>query len=146
MKEKEIENQMNLAKSHAEEAIRNIQEQTKRDIAKKRLEIKKRIAEMRKKQDRKKAVLKNQIMSIRTTIAQKLNKFNKNGNPDNCVSAPTDVQKENYCNTNFPDNYVKHQDCMSKDSFCYVCCENEFGDYHVVERDKCYAKCDSNKA
>jgi hypothetical protein len=145
LKEKELENQMNLAKSHAEDAIKNIQEKTKKDIAIKRLEIKKKIAEMRKKQDRKKASLRSQIMTIRTTIATKLNEYSKNGNPDTCINNSTDAQRESYCGTHFAANYVKFQDCMLSDSFCYVCCENEFGDFHVLERDKCYAKCDNTK-
>jgi hypothetical protein len=146
IKEKELENQMNVAKTRAEEAIHNIQEQTKKDIAKKRLEIKRKIMEMRKKQDRKKAALKSEIMTIRTTIASKLNKMSKNGNSDVCVISTTDVQRQNYCSGNFADSYIKYQDCLNESSFCYVCCENEFGDFHVVERDKCYASCDQLKS
>lgn len=145
IKERELENQMNLAKSRAEDSIKNIQEQTKRDIQKKRLEIKKKIGEMRKKQERKKAALRGQIMSIRTKIADKINKLSKNGNPDRCMNPSTPVQRENYCGLNFADNYMKFQDCMTEENFCYVCCENEFGDFHVLERDKCYSKCDNTK-
>ncbi len=146
IKEKELETQMNVAKSRAEEAIHNIQEQTKKEISKKRLEVKRKIMEMRKKQDRKKAALKSEIMTIRTTIANKLSKMSKNGNTDVCISSTTDVQRQNYCSGNFADSYIKYQDCLNESSFCYVCCENEFGDFHVVERDKCYATCDQNKA
>lgn len=141
IEEKKLENQMNLAKSHAEESIKNIQQSTNRSIAIKRQGIKKIIAQMKKKQDRKRSQLRAEIMTIRTKIADKLKVLNKNGNADLCKA--TD-RKEEYCDRNFADNYVKHQDCMS-DSFCYVCCETEFGDFHVLERDRCYASCDAAK-
>jgi hypothetical protein len=145
IKEKELENQMNVAKSKAEQEIKHIQEQTKKQIAMKRLEIKKKIMEMRKKQQRKKSALKSEIMHIRTTIANKLNKLNKNGNGDRCKNSLTSQERTNYCQQNFADSYVKYDDCMGESSFCYVCCENEFGDFHVAERDKCYANCDNTK-
>jgi hypothetical protein len=145
IKEKEMENQLNVSKARAEESIHKIQEQTKKEIAKKRLEIKKRIQEMRKKQERKKATLKGEIMSIRTTIAKKINKLSKNGNADNCLTSQTDIHRQSYCGANFVDSYIKYQDCLTEANFCYVCCENEFGDFHISERDKCYASCDSLK-
>lgn len=145
IKEKELENQMNVAKSKAEKEIKKIQDQTKKQIAMKRLEIKKKIMEMRKKQQRKKSSLKSEIMHIRTVIANKLNKLNKNGNGDLCKNNLTSQERTNYCQQNFADSYVKYDDCMGDTSFCYVCCENEFGDFHVSERDKCYAKCDNTK-
>ena len=142
IKEKELENQMNIAKSRAEEAIHNIQEKTKQEVQKKRLEIKKKIMEMRKKQDRKKAALKSEIMTIRTTIANKLHKMSKKGTKDLCKNITIETDRQNYCTTNFSDSYIKYQDCLTESSFCYVCCENEFGDFYVVDRDECYAQCD----
>jgi len=54
LKEKQIENQYNLAKTHAEEQMKRIKEETQKNIAFKRHEIKKKINEMRKKSIRKK--------------------------------------------------------------------------------------------
>jgi hypothetical protein len=140
--EREIENQMNVAKSRAADAIKHIQKQTQANIARQRQEIKIKIMEMRKRQARKKSALKNEIMHIRTTISNKLHKLNKNGSEDNCKNGITSLEIEKYCDTNFADNIVKHTDCKTPENFCYVCCENEFGDFHIAERDKCYAKCD----
>ena len=33
-------------------------------------------------------------------------------------------------------------DCKKEDSFCFVCCVNEFGDYHIKEKNKCIEGCD----
>ncbi len=142
IKEKEIENQYNIAKAKAEQAIEQIKKNTQIQIANQRQTIAKKIIEMRKKQNRKKAELNNEIMNIRSNIAEKLKKINKIGNEVSCRDRKN---KENYCNNNFSENYLKYQDCMN-DSFCYVCCENEFGDLHVLERDNCYSKCESVKS
>ena len=49
---------------------------------------------------------------------------------------------ETYCNRNIVEDYTKNIECRSDSSFCYVCCENEFGDLHMVQRDTCYTACD----
>merc|ERR1712032_1172199 len=103
IKEKEIENQYNIAKSQAEHAIQKITKETQ------------------------------------TQIASRLTTINRAGDSKKCTSALTDGnEREKYCSQNFADNYIKYSDCINKDSFCYVCCENEFGDLHVVQRDACY--------
>jgi DNA transposition AAA+ family ATPase len=98
---------------------------------------------MRNKQKRKKAQLKSEIMTIRTQIASRLTTINRAGDSKKCTSSMKDGnEREKYCSQNFADNYIKYSDCINADSFCYVCCENEFGDLHVVQRDACYTSCD----
>merc|ERR1711957_87407 len=143
IKEKEIENQYNIAKSQAEHAIQKITKETQTQTTKQRENIAKKIIEMRNKQKRKKAQLKSEIMTIRTQIASRLTTINKAGDSKKCTSGLKDAnEREKYCSQNFADNYIKYSDCINKDSFCYVCCENEFGDLHVVQRDACYTVCD----
>ena len=50
---------------------------------------------------------------------------------------------QKYCDNNFMDNYAKNQDCKNPDDFCYVCCENEYGNMFINQRDKCYDMCDA---
>ena len=50
IKEKEIETQYNIAKTHAEEAINNITKETKKNILAQRRNIARKITEMRMKQ------------------------------------------------------------------------------------------------
>jgi len=48
-----------------------------------------------------------------------------------------------YCKTNFIDaSPAKYNECLTESSYCYVCCETEFGDMHAKKRNKCYDKCD----
>ncbi len=139
IKEKELESQINVAKSQAERAIALIRKNTQAQILKQRQIISKKIKEMRSKRKRKDAELKNQILSIRSNIADRIKNINKKGNKATCLS---NKNTESYCNNNFADNPIKFQDCKTKESFCYVCCENEFGQLHAVEKDDCYSSCD----
>lgn len=142
IREKQIENQFNTAKAQADRAIQQIAKATQQQILRQRQIMAKKVVEMRQKQKRKKAALKNEIMTIRTQIAERLQKINKLGSSDVCTIKDNPVAKTKYCNDNFSDNYIKHMDCEKNESFCYVCCENEFGDLHAQLRDECYAKCD----
>jgi len=83
-------------------------------------------------------------MTIRSTIAKKLTKINKLGDMNSCFapSSASDNTIYEYCVKYFSDNFVKFDDCKNPKNFCYVCCENEFGEVHVLEREKCYAKCE----
>ena len=53
-----------------------------------------------------------------------------------------------YCNDNIyinntiiEENSIK-KNCVQKEKYCYVCCENEFGEFHLDERANCYSTCD----
>ena len=143
IKEKEIENQYNIAKASAERAVEKITTETKKQITIQRENITKKIIEMRNRQKRKKAQLRSEVMTIRTQIAARLQTINKSGSSTTCISSLTsETKREQYCSEHFADNYIKFADCINKDSFCYVCCESEFGDLHVVNRDSCYTACD----
>ena len=143
IKEKEIENQYNIAKSQADRAIQKIAKETQQQIVLQRKNIAQKLMEMRQKQKRKKAQLKSEIMSIRTQIAERLQKINKVGDQAKCIGTQ---DRTSYCSSNFPDNYIKFGECEAPDSFCYVCCENEFGELHVLDRDNCYNACDTQKS
>lgn len=144
IKEKQLEDQFNIAKTKTDETIKKIAEQTKKEILIKRLQIKKKIAEMRKRNERRKSALRSQIMNIRTVVAQKIGLAAKVGNIDKCFNpSERNIMVANkYCDENFAMDYNKYSECNQESSFCYICCENEFGDLHLAERDKCYNKCD----
>lgn len=141
IREKELESQLNVAKSQAEKAISEIRKNTQSQILQQRQKIAKRLLEIRQKNKRKNAQLKNQILSIRSNIAERLKTINRKGDLTTCMDSKN---MDNYCKKYFIDNFVKMNECNTKSSFCYVCCENEFGELHVVERDECYSRCDKN--
>lgn len=149
IKEKQLEDQFNLTKTQQDKEINEMREQAKQQILQKRKQVKLKILQMRKRAERKKKILSGQIQQLRTQVAGDLNTWNKQGNMDNCFKpAPGENDKKRvmkYCNSNFIDSApTKFNECLNETTFCYICCENEFGDMHVKERDRCYDKCDES--
>jgi hypothetical protein len=145
IKEKQLEDQFNISKANAENAVIKIKEAVRKDIMVKRLKMKQKLALMRKKNERKKQQIQNDIMTVRMEVAGNLQKVSKQGDMHSCFVGDTvEAQKiEEYCQVNFPDSIAKLQDCKIPESFCYTCCENEFGELNMVEREKCYkSRCD----
>ena len=76
-----------------------------------------------------------------------MQQITKEGDLTKCfIPKEGDSKVEEYCNANFTDDIMKFQDCMVRDSFCHVCCENEFGELHILERDTCVKnQCEGKK-
>jgi hypothetical protein len=143
IKEKELEEQFNISRENAKLAINKIKDEAKNQIIKKRDEIKKKINLMRLRSDRKKAAIKSRIMSMRTDTAQQLSLYSKKGNMDKCFvpnpSKEDDIHNiEVYCAANFPTEMSQFMECKIPESFCYSCCEREFGPMQLILREKCY--------
>jgi hypothetical protein len=148
IKEKELEEQYNLNKLKVVQHIEKLKEEAKRQIILKRQAIKLRIEAMKKRAERKKAALKSQILSIRNKTADNLQKLIRAGDASLCykhdMSDSEHLSKvENYCAKNFFDNYEKLVECKGADTFCYICCENEFGEVKLVDRERCYKNCEN---
>ena len=142
IQEKQIEDQMNLSKAQAEEAIQHLKEEAKKQIMVKRAEMKRRLDIRRKKNRRRLNSMQSEIINIRVQTASKVQKFAKIGDQSKCFNPILEAQAsqpkiEEYCQVNFPDNNAKLMECKNIDSFCFVCCESEFGDLHMIEREKC---------
>merc|ERR1712166_675688 len=143
IKEKELEEQFNISRENAKLAINKIKDEAKTQIIKKRDEIKKKINLMRLRSDRKKAAIKSRIMSMRTDTAQQLSLYSKKGNMEKCFvpnpSKEDDIKNiEVYCSANFPTEMSQFMECKVPESFCYSCCEREFGPMQLILREKCY--------
>jgi hypothetical protein len=146
IKEKEIEDQFNLAKSQTQNHLNELKEEAKREIEIKRSNLKSRILKMKKKNERKKNLLKQELMNVRTEIASNINKVTRAGSKENCFSKKSDQKLiDAYCENNFFDNYYKMTDCKDIQNFCYVCCENEFGEIQIGAREECYNGCDKKE-
>jgi hypothetical protein len=151
IKEKELEEQFNVSRENAKLAINRIKEEAKNNIIKKRNEIKKKINLMRLRSERKKAQIKSKIMSMRTDTANKLQLYSKKGNMEKCFlpdpSKNEDLHNiEVYCTANFPTEMSQFMECKIPESFCYTCCEREYGPMQLVLREKCYnERCKADK-
>lgn len=148
IKEKELEDQFNLSKAQHDKELNELKEQAKQQILMKRKQVKLKILQMRKRAERKKKILQGEMQSIRSQVASKMSHLGKEGNLELCFK-PSQKQEEKdkvmqYCKTNFMESSPsKFNECLDHNTFCYVCCETEFGNMHLKKRDECYDKCDS---
>ena len=139
--EKKIIDQMNVEKLSADAKMKEIQEKAKREITINRQKMVKKLSEMRVKKERKKLQLQKQIMSIRLELSNKFRNLSKKGEENNCKNLDNDSQRDLYCKTHV--EAEDQPDCLNaklkNDAkiFCDYCCEYEFGELHLVERNKC---------
>lgn len=115
--------------------IMNIQIEANKEVQSKRENLKTKIMEIRNKAERRKRLINQQISMIRGQIAKDLITANKEGNISTCKDAKDSQDKLNqYCNDHVVDDYNKNIECRNKDNFCYICCENEFGNLFLMKK------------
>lgn len=145
LKEKELENQYNVKQRETADAIKNIKKAALQEVQIRRTKLKKIIEEMRKKQKRKTNDLSQRLLSIRYEMAKQMGKAYKKGNAMNCVNiiSGNNEKKEmrkQFCTANFSEDFLGFQNCKDSDDFCHLCCDVEFGEFYVGEREDCYKK------
>jgi hypothetical protein len=121
--------------------IKEIKDQVQEQINKIRKELKSRLLRKRKDEQRKKDLFMQKINEIKVEISKKLLKASKQGDSDYCNPERESKLIIDYCNKNFND-VSKQAECVKYDNYCYLCCENEFGDLHLDDRADCNSKCD----
>jgi len=126
-----------------EKRINGIKNETKVDITFKRGVLKKKIEEIRNKFRRKHRQIKQQIQMIRAEMAKEIVSANKQGNANLCKEGRNDITKiSQYCDHSFSDDFAKNAGCKDPQNFCYSCCDGEFGNMFISERDDCQSMCD----
>jgi len=144
LKERDKEDERNRKSKEAENEINKIKLDVKKQVDMKRDDLKKRIEAIKKKHRRKRRILKQQLQKIRGQMAKSLIKANKFGEWRLCKNARGNKGKvAKYCDTNFIDNFAQNKQCKDPEDFCYICCENEYGNMYIKQRDTCYEMCDN---
>lgn len=144
IKEKRRAGQMDIDKGVMKSDISHIKKDLALDIQIKRAEVKKKIKLLRKRAKHRTAALNLRLLKVKTKMANELMAANKNGMIQSCKKGKNDEQSRiAYCNVNFRDDFVKNTDCKEVSGFCYMCCENEFGDMFMKNREHCYNMCDN---
>jgi len=157
IKEKQLENQYNIRQKDTEKAVSNIKKAAAQAVVKRRADLKKLIANMKKKQLRKTNSLAVKLQTVRNSMASDMGKAYKkgsalvckeigNGTEDGNGGSLEKVEKrKHYCIASFSENYAMYQTCLDSDDFCHVCCDNEFGEFFMNDRESCYtASCDAD--
>jgi hypothetical protein len=120
-----------------------VKEETQKEVEEQRDLLKKRIAAIRNKSNRRNRQIKREINIIRSQMAQGLMEADKIGDKEKCVkSLGNEEMIKSYCDDHMNLTPQENSDCKDKERFCYVCCETEFGAIHVSEREICYNSCD----
>lgn len=147
IKEKQLENQYNIKQKETQLAIENIKKAAAKEVQIRRNNLKKMIEEMRQKQKRKTGALAQKLQSVRYQMAEQMGKAYKKGNLDTCIKIGNGKgnqenlkMRKHYCTANFADDFVNFQTCMDGDDFCHQCCDTEFGEFYINDRENCYAK------
>lgn len=147
IKQREIENQFNVRKKGKAEELNNLKEIAKKQITIRREYLKKRLENLRKRAEKKNSLRKQQIQTIRMEVVNKISTAYRKGSQDTCKNAiNNNRQWEAFCNGFFVDDYMEMADCKKEKDRCHYCCEKEFGDLYIEERQKCVEKlCVANK-
>jgi len=142
-KNRQLEDERKRRAKEVENQIIKLKSEAKKQVSKTRKSLKKTLEEIRRKAKRRNRLLDMQLQKLRGAMAQSLLSANKLGSSLTCKEKRGNkIKMQEYCNINFSNNFAKNVDCMNHEDFCYVCCENEFGNMYLKERDKCYDMCD----
>jgi hypothetical protein len=117
----------------------------KNKIIANRKRVLRKINLLRLSHERKKNKYRQQIFDVRRALTQNMLTAEKIGDQKKCTNTIIQNKFEEYCNLNFANDPNTHSDCKVKDNFCFICCENEFGDMHLNERENCVAACDKKR-
>jgi len=145
IKEKELDDFVAMSTRQSESDLEEAKEEAKEKVAGQRYDMKEKILKMRKMAEAKKNQLLNKLKAAKTKLAKQVTNTMKAGSWETCVKGNIPAQKdtrEAFCNKNFPDDYFLNLDCQDVENFCYSCCEKEFGQVHLDDRNDCYDKCD----
>jgi hypothetical protein len=143
LKQREDEDQKTREKMEIQTEIKKLKAQAIRQVRKKRMDLKAKLQDIKRKVLRKNRMIEQRIQRIRGSMTSELIIANKMGDWRICKAARCNKNKlVDYCNANFVDNYNKNLECRDPENFCYVCCENEYGSMYLPRRDRCYTMCD----
>lgn len=140
LKQKRSESLKNFQRQELLSRIQDIKSRVQEEINDIRIKLKKRLDEKRSQDELKKQIFKEKIKDIKNEISLSLIKANKNGNINTCINEKSDHYIKDYCKKNITD-LINLKKCLDNNTFCEICCENEFGEIHLDGRVECISKC-----
>jgi hypothetical protein len=141
----EKNNNKNKKDEDMKEKLSEIQNDLKQKLLANRNRILKKISLLKFAHERRKNKFRQQIMDVRRVLTQNVINAEKRGNENYCILAMFNDKISDYCSTAFSSDPSSVVDCNKKENFCYMCCENEYGDMHQDEREHCMKKCETKE-
>ena len=146
IKEKELDEVFRADQFAAEGELTTTRQEIVQQIKINRKALKKTLDKIKIQAKLRRAALKGKLKLMKQKIAKKMMTATKNGNQDNCKKGNIDDNfRESYCNKAYREDYVENQSCKNKESYCYSCCDAEFGTLRPNLRDNCLTMCDEEK-
>lgn len=92
---------------------------------------------------RKRNQMRQNIMNVRRSANEESTNQNKIGDEAICIlNIGNETNMRNYCTANFANEAETMIECRKNESFCSLCCDHEFGEFHLDKRNSCMHKCD----
>jgi hypothetical protein len=142
IKERTIENQYNLRASEADEEVKKIKDETANQITVRRNQLNEGLKKLKQNSARKKMKLKQKLQNVRFEMAKEMGKAYKKGDASRCEKAMnSESDRKTYCSVAYVEDYSSYSTCIEGgEEFCQMCCETEFGDFYVNDRQSCLKK------
>ena len=119
-----------------------MKEKVQAEIKIKRDEIQQKIKQMRMRNERKKKNLYHQIQVLRTETAEDIQRVSKKGSMEVCqdIMKSTGQEQAEKMNHYYAAHLINYDPSLTSTplEFCNSCCESEFGELYIAEREKCY--------
>jgi len=136
--EKKRENEYSLKTLEVMQRIETIKKEAAAQVMIRRNKLKALLGKIRQESLLKRNQLKQELIDVRSSIANELGKAYKKGSIDKCINAmKNEKTKNNYCTTLYMEDYNLLAYCKKTEDFCNICCNAEFGDMFQVEKEKC---------
>jgi len=138
-----MEKKAEETKSETKERLIEIQKDLKLKILLQRKKLLRRLNLIKLAHQRKRSQIKQHIMDVRRVLTQNIITAEKTGSSMICLKTLGNQSLIiKYCSVAFSSDPESELECKNSDNFCYLCCENEFGEMHKPERDDCIKTCE----
>lgn len=127
-------------KAHALEVaakINEIKQNTIEEIENQQDKHKKKLQQQKMAFARRKLTKMRELAQIKMDMTKDMLKAENEGDATRCKISSSISYKTEYCNDKFGEDWLANKNCRDESQFCWVCCEQEFGQMHIDARDAC---------
>merc|ERR1712167_321189 len=129
-------------KEEFEELEKKIKEEEEKEKCIKKAIKRKSVAQQRKAHALEVAakineIKQNTLAQIKMDMTKDMLKAENEGDATKCKISSSISYKTEYCNDKFGEDWLANKNCRDEAQFCWVCCEQEFGQMHIDARDAC---------
>lgn len=129
-------------KLQLEKQILQIKQEVAAKIKENRKNMEERLKRMRKMHERVLFQTDQKIGDIRRSFTDEILQVEKKGDISLCRKNAKESFIKVYCDKHYFSDVYMNTDCKKKEEFCFICCQTEFGEMYLDDREVCYSKCE----